>query len=606
MNPPPRHLAALLGASGVLLVLALLMADWNWARPAVVRYFEHKSKREIQVEDLQVRLDADWQPVVRLRNLRVANAPWATGDRPFITAREASFTFEWASLFSELRVMRKMHLVDADIDLQRRPDGLRNWRLTRPEDPGRGRMRIHRLQAERSRLTLSHGGIGLTLEARSTPLAQPHEGYTQRVDFRGRYGGADWAGQAETGAVLSMVDTAERFPLRGQASSGDTSLGVQGQVADLMQLTAVDARVRLHGETLAQLQPFLQRVPWPASRPYRFEGRLVRDNSTWAAHDAHLALGRSDLRGQARYTPARTQRDRRAVLQADVTSERLRLEDLPSRHGIETSATNPRATAANAPRAATHVLPQRELPLDALRALDGRITLRVEQLDVPKWPAARNLHALATLDGGAMRVQLQRGEFGSGRWQGSFALDTRPREPEAALQLQARGVKLPQLWPALSREPGVQWPAVDGELKLSTLGPTLASWWRGVDGQLDLSFTGGSLPKKLDARLGLHAGRMLGSLIGGDKPVPIRCGAVSLAFSGGVGRTKVLVLETERTQVQGSGSVRLADERWNLVLTPEAHGGVLPASIVAEGSFRGLKVELAQREPVAATQARCA
>ncbi|MBL0729126.1 AsmA family protein [Piscinibacter sp. HJYY11] len=599
MNPPPRHRVALLGASGVLLLLALLLADWNWARPAVVRYLEHTSKREIQADDLQIRLDADWQPVVRLRNLRVANAPWASGDRPFITAREASFTFDWASLFSDVRVMRKMHLVEADIDLQRRPDGVRNWRLTRPDDRGRGRLRIHRLQAERSRLTLIHGGIGLTLEARSTPLSQPREGYAQQVDFRGRYGGADWAGQAETGAVLSMVDTAERFALRGQARSGGTTLALQGQVANLLQLTVVEAQVQVRGETLSQLQPFLQRVPWPDSRPYRFEGRLVREGSTWAAHDARLSLGRSDLRGEARYTPARTQRDRRAVLHAQVKSERLRLEDLPSRNGIGAAA------AASAP-SATHVLPQRELPLDALRALDGRITLQAEQLEAPSWPAARDLHAVATLEGGTVRVQLQRGELGGGRWQGRFSIDTHAREPEATLQLQARGVKLPQLWPALTRQPGVRWPAVDGELKLSALGPTLASWWRGVDGQLDLRFTGGSLPKKLDARLGLHAGRMLGSLIGGDQPVPIRCGAVSLAFKGGVGRTQLLVLETERTQVQGSGSVRLADERWDLVLTPEAHGGVLPASIVAEGSFRGLKVELAQREQVPASHARCA
>lgn len=603
MTPPPRTLAALLGASGVLLVLALLMADWNWARPAVVRYIEHKSKREVQVDDLQIRLDADWQPVVRLRGLRVANAPWASGGRPFITAREASFTFDWATLFSDVRVMRRMHLVEADVDLQRQPDGLRNWRLTRPDDRGGARLRVQRLQAERSRLTLAHRGLGLMLEARSTPLAQPHDGRTQRIAFQGRFGDAGWAGQAEAGPVLSMVDTSERFPLRGEARSGDTTLAVQGEIADLMQLSAVDTQVQLRGDTLAELHAFLPRGEWPASPPYRFDGQVVRDGASWVTRRARLTLGRSDLAGEARYTPARAQRDERASLQATVTSERLRLQDLPSRHG------EPALAAGRPPAPATRVLPQRALPLEALRKLDGRIAVQIGTLEAPKWPGAHGLAALATLDRGDVQVQLQRGELAGGRWEGRFALDTRGKQPEAALQLKARGVKLTELWPGLARQPDVhdvKWPAVDGSLKLSTVGATLASWWGGVDGQLDLQFIGGSLPKKLDARLGLHAGRMLSTLVGGNQPVPIRCGALSVAFSGGVGRTKELVLETERTQVQGIGSVHLAEESWALVLTPQAHGGTLPASIVAQGTFRGAKVELAQREALPAGAAgRC-
>lgn len=604
MNPPPRYLAALLGASGVLLVLALLAADWNWARPAVVRYIEHHSKREVHVDDLQIRLDADWQPVVRLRGLRVANAPWASGGRPFITAREASFTFDWATLLAEVRVMRRMHLVEADIDLQRQPDGLRNWRLTRPDDRGGPRMRIQRLHAERSRLTLDHRALGLTLEATSTPLARPLGGHTQQIVFKGRYGGADWSGRAEAGPVLSMVDTSERFPVRGEARTGDTTLALQGQIADLMQLSAVDAQLQLKGDTLAQLQAFMPRAQWPASRPYRFDGRLVREGTSWVAHAARLTLGRSDLTGEARYTPARSRQAGRASLQATVKSERLRLEDVPSRHGV------PLVAAAGGPAPAARVLPQREVRLDTLRRLDGRIALQIDKLELPKWPAAHGVRAIATLKDGDVDVQLQQGELAGGRWQGRFsistqALDTRAHEPQVALQLQARGVKLTQLWPTLLRQPDVQWPAVDGNVKITTLGPTLASWWRGVDGRLDLSFVGGSLPKKLDARLGLHAGRMLSSLVGGDKPVPIRCGAVSLAFAGGVGRTRELVLETERTQVQGVGSVHLADESWALVLTPQTHGGTLPASIVAQGTFRGLKVELAQREPAPSAHSRC-
>lgn len=590
-----RFRAAVLAVLGVLALLALMAADTNWARPAVVRYLERKSGRAIQLDDLQVRLDAQWQPVVRLRGLRVENAPWASGSKPFIAAREVRFTFDWATLWADVRVVRELRLVEADVDLQRQANGLRNWRLTRPHDRGPGRMRIQRLQAERSELTFAHRGLGLTLAVRSTPLPKPRDGFTQQLSFNGRYREASWAGRADTGPRLSMLDTAEPFAVRGEARSDGTVLVAHGRIADLLQLSALDANLQLKGENLAQLQPFLARAQWPDTRPYRFEGHVVREGTSWAVHDAVLRLGSSDLTGDARYTPAR-QADERVALQATLRSERLRLADLPGQ--VVASAATAKATSPS------RVLPQHELALGPLRSLDGRLAWQIETLELPQGPAARRLQATATLEQGDVQVRLQHGLLAGGRWQGRLTLDTRRAATAVALQLQAQGVNLPQLWPALARQPGVQWPAVDGDLKLSTAGPTLASWWRALDGQVSVSFTGGSLPKKLDARLGLHTGRMLGALVSGDEPVPIRCGAVSLAFSDGVGRTRALMLATERTQVQGLGSVHLADESWAFVLTPQRQGGTLPASIVAQGTFRDAKFRLAQREPVASSNAK--
>ncbi len=595
---PPRRRAVLLGALGLLGLVAALLADWNWwARPALVHYLAHKSGREVRLESLQVRLDANGQPVVRMRGLYVGNAPWATGERPFITAREADFTFDWATLFAPLRLMRELHLVEADVDLQRRPDGLRNWRLTRPDDRGdRPRMRIQRLRAERSRLTLIHGGRHLAFEARSTPLSAPADGHTQRIEFSGRYHGAGWAGAADAGPVLTLWGTGEYFPVRGEAKSGSTTLVMQGRIADLMRLDGGDAAVQVQGRSLADLQPFLQRGEighWPPSRPYRFEGRIAREAGTWRAHGATLQLGRSVLAGDARFTPARFGRDGRAVVEADLKSERLRVEDLPQR-----AAPGPGTRAAS-----SGVLPQQALPFDLLQRVEGRVVLQVAALDGPAGLAARDLRLSATAQSGDLQVQLHEARFGGGRWQGRVALDARTDRPRLALQLRAEGVQPQALWPALAREPGVRWPAAEGRLALSTHGATLANWWRGLAGQLDLRVAGGSLPRKLDARLGLHAGRMLSALVTGDQPVPIRCGAVSLAFDGGVGRTRELVIETERTQVHGAGRLDLPGERWSVVLTPQASGGALPASIVAQGSFQAVDVELGERQEVPA--ARC-
>ncbi|MET0335369.1 MAG: AsmA family protein [Rhizobacter sp.] len=601
MNPPPRHLRLLLGGVAVLALLSLLVADWNWARPMVVQYLRHTSQRDVRVDDLQIRLDADWRPVVRLRGVHVANASWA-GTKPFAVAEEVRMTFAWASLLSRPRVVTELALVGADVDMQRQADGLRNWRLTRPDDRGPARMRIQRLRAERSVLRFTHRGVGLKLQATSTPLTPALGPYTQQIDFEGDLHGAVFSGSAHSGPVMSMLDSSEYFPLRGQARAGETRLTAEGRVADLVQLSRVDAQVQLQGETLAELQAFLPRPEWPASKPYRVQGRLLHEGPGWTAQGAQLTLGRSDLSGDARYTPSRVRHDGRGELQATLQSRLLRVDDLP----LKKLGT---ASGASAPASSTRVLPQKPLPLEGLRSLDGSVDVKVAQLQGgaagqggTPLPTARDVKARATLDRGQLNLRLMNAELGGGTWQGRLALNAQAGKADIQLQLEAHGLNLQKLWPPLGQQAGVQWPAIDGRIALNGHGASLANWLGSATGRVDVALSGGSLSRKLDSRLGLDAGRMVGALFRGDAAVPIRCGAVSFAFADGVGRSRQLVLETDRTHVEGQASVHLAEETWAMVLTPQAQGDkvslVVPASIVAQGTFRKLNVELAQRERV--------
>ena len=591
------HLRILLGSLAVLAVLTLLAADWNWARPALVHYLRHTSGREVRIDDLQVRLDATWQPVVTLRGVHVANAPWA-GPQPFAVAEEASFTFDWKSLLARQRVVTEMRLVGADVVLQRQADGLRNWRLTRPEDRGGARMRIQRLRSERSTLQLVHQGVGLTLQVASTPLASSQGRYTQQVQARGDYRGTAFTASTVAGPVVSLLDTGEFFALRGEARAGDTRLQADGRVADLLQLAALDARVVVQGESLAQLERFLPRPAWPASKPFRFEGRVVRHGDDWSSDDAQLRLGRSDLAGRARYSRPDHGADGRHRLTGQLTSRLLRLDDLPTWPA-------PAARLASAP-GPTRVLPRAQLPLDGVRRFDGHLELHVAALQGAALPPARALQARLTLARGQLDLTLVHAEWAGATWRGEATLDAREPTPTVRLDLRTHGLRLQELWPTLRQRPGVQWPALHGRVDLHGQGASPAAWLADASGRLDVWLTGGSLSRRLDARLGLDAGGMLRALFSGDQPVPIRCGALSIAFANGRGRTRELVLQTDRTHIAGEGSVRLDEETWALVLTPQSPErpsaakapGALPASVLVQGTFQGFRHRLAEHTPL--------
>src|SRR5262249_46821881 len=125
-------LAVLLGSLLVVAAGAALF-DWNWLRGPLERYLSEKSGRQITIGELQV--TPGLVPTIRLRDVHVANASWAD-HRPMAVAGEAAFTVSIQSMWSEAPIISRLLLVDADVDLERQANGLRNWRLTNPEYRG--------------------------------------------------------------------------------------------------------------------------------------------------------------------------------------------------------------------------------------------------------------------------------------------------------------------------------------------------------------------------------------------------------------------------------------------------------------------------------------
>ena len=571
-------------ALGVLagLALGVAMFDWNWFRPALERYLTHTSQRTVQLADLHLSLDAALQPTVRLRGIRIQNAPWAD-PRPFAVVGEARFTFGWTSLFDDVRVISHLALVDADIDLERQADGLRNWRLTRPDDRGPARVRVLSLETHNSQLRLVHRGVGLALQATATQLPSPDGPpgppglFTQRIVFSGRLHDAPFAGEALTGPVLTLQRTGEFFALRGQVQSGTARLQLDGRIADLLQLAEIDAHVQLSGPSLDQLAPFFPAVPWPPSRPYRAEAQLTKHGDDMAAQALQLQLGNTDLAGEIGYD----KKDDLASLHATLRSERVSIADLAS---LTKAASGPPAQAG------LRVLPQAALPLEHLHGIDAKLSLNVKTLQSPGLPDVHGLSASATLKRGLLQLSLQDAELAAGHLNGLLALDSRRPTPTVRIELRARGLRLEKLWPGQAHVEG----PLNGQAQLSGRGHSVAAWAGSASGQLSLAMQGGSLSKRLDAKLGLNGGKLLRSLFS-ERQVPIGCGALAIDFDDGQGRTRQMVLETAQTRVEGQGSLHLRDESWAVLLTPQARTPAplaLNASVLAKGSFRDFSYTL--------------
>ena len=148
-------------------VLALLLQPW-WLAPLIGHRLSASAQREVHFDSMWVTLTGSLQPVVHFRGVRIANAPWADRSRPFAALGAATAVFSWLSLREHRPVIALMILRDGEVDLERRADGLRNWRLSHPGDRGPGWFKVLSIRGENAAVRFMHERIELDLEAKAS------------------------------------------------------------------------------------------------------------------------------------------------------------------------------------------------------------------------------------------------------------------------------------------------------------------------------------------------------------------------------------------------------------------------------------------------------
>src|ERR1700712_3725448 len=296
----------LLGGVAALLVVVVLLFDWNWFRGPLNSYITRKTHRSFTSSDLHVRLG--FTPTIRLRDVVFANAPWSQG-APMAKLGTLEFSVSLRDLFDGKVLIPRVALTDAALNFERLGDNRKNWILSDPGDTSPSRLRISSLSVTRGALHYLDHGLPFDLrvtvstfapdaqakvaDAKATP---DNSKYTTRYAFEGTYHDAAFRGDALTGDVLSFQESGIAFPLRGRLLAGTTHLDVEGTVADAAQISAIDVRLKIAGQTLANLYPFLL-LPLPASPPYRLEGHLTQRGPRYGLDEIRGQIGSTDLTG---------------------------------------------------------------------------------------------------------------------------------------------------------------------------------------------------------------------------------------------------------------------------------------------------------------------
>jgi uncharacterized protein involved in outer membrane biogenesis len=577
----------------------------------VVRYQDHSAGTEIRLElatprpasvEEQVvevraqgqvagrpfsvrRLEATLGPELSLvaDGIVLANASW--GSRPLMAQIErAAVRLDLARLLAGQVVVRALDLSEPNVLLETSRDGRRsNWTVAPTPAPGgaspsRGSAggamdgTDGALAALLGRLEVRNGTLAYRDPRTNTDVTVTVDrvgperrgtGTTMGVTGRGRYRGATFALAGRVGTLLAIRDQRVPYPIDLTVQVGDTRAKLQGTLMAPLELRGLNVDLALEGQDLSKLYPFIP-VPLPETPPYRLAGRLERTGQTWSFSGFQGQVGDSDLGGDFSVDLA----GRRPTLKGDLVSHTLDFHDLaplvgapPSPQGTASAQQQQRA-AARAGR--DRVLPDEPFRLERLRAADADVTFRGERLVAPGLPL-ESLAARFRLADGRLRLDPLAVGVAGGTVAGSVLMDGGHEPLSSAVELSVREIDLQRLFPGFKLS-AASAGLVGGAGRLDATGNSVAEMLGSMTGDVVLRMDGGRVSKLLLELADLDVADSAVLWVAGDKSIPVRCLVADFHADDGRMQTQTLVLDSQDTRVDGSGTIDFKNEGLGLRL----------------------------------------
>ena len=612
-----------------LVVVFFLIFDWNWFRKPLENYISDKTGREFTISDLDV--DLGLTPTIKMKDVYFANADWSKSKEPMARIGKLEFTVSLRDLWDRKVFVPRAAMSQADLVFERARDDSRNWVLQRPEDQQKSStFRISSISVDQGRLRYFDHGQPFEVDIQAStfvPTATAivtsakaranNTSYTTRYTFTGKYHEAGFNGDALTGDVLSFKESEIPFPIKGHLNAGTTRVSVEGTVADVAKITAIDVKLDIAGKTLASLYPFLL-LPLPASPPYEFHGRLLQKGDRYGIDNLSGKIGETDMAGSAAYLRRAT----RPLLTAKLHSKLLNIADLGPLIGLETkdtksvhtgtgttakpvqAETNTRAQAQAKERATSGnkilptgttagkgegILPKGKFEGGRLKAIDAEIDYEATKLKAPTALPVESLKlAFRLKDAVATLSPLDFG-FAGGHIVGDVIIDARQDKVlKSVFNVDFRKIRVDKLFPSMPNiAKGVG--ELGAQIRLAGTGNSIADAASNANGSVSAAIAHGRISNMLDALAGLNGGKALQLYLTGDKDIAVNCGGMYFDVKDGIGKSQLFVVDTEQTRVDGTGTFSLKDEEFDLVVVPRPkRAGILSlrTPVRVSGSFR--------------------
>ncbi len=518
--------------------------------------------------DLQISLS----PSIDLQDLRFANAPW--GSRPeMVTLRRVELEVDLLALLGGDIVVNRLVLVEPDILIETDAEGNGNWEFGIASAPSQGDAPaegegasgagglpdIQDFAIRGGRIVIADGPADqapLTITLTEASGRVPDGGGERSLTLVGGYNDSPFRVSGTFDSLRDILSGA-KSDLDLAFEAGGANGRITGAAGDLVGAAAAELAVSASGEDLSALSPLVG-AALPAIGPYKLSGDVTVAGDSIAFSGLAAELGQSDVAGAGTLDLGGA----RPWLTADLASKTLDLADLQPGGGTGAQ------TETEGGPGDGRIFSDSPLGLEALSALDGKVTLSAAEARLSPRFFVNDLRLTAALENGRLLVEPLQARLAEGDLTGRASVDAGQSPARLALTLNSAAMDFGALLrkAEVSEQVGG---ALDAEVDLRSQGDSLRALAAGLDGHVQAVSQDGTIDNALLSFFSVGLSDITGPLFGTAERARLECMITRFDIAGGKAESRALVLDTGTFAIAGRGGVDLASERVSLAFDTE-------------------------------------
>jgi AsmA family protein len=356
----------------------------------------------------------------------------------------------------------------------------------------------------------------------------------------------------------------------------------------------------LSGPNLSEIYPLLG-IPGPPTPPYRISGKLEREPGKWKFVKTAWRVGDSDLSGDVIIDETK----KPEFLTAKLVSNNLAFKDLAPLVGAPPGRTG----TVNAQQAATQqqleasgdLFPNVPLHVERLRAMNMDVSLDAKRVVAPDYLPVQALAFRVLINNGVATVKpLSLSLVGGGTIAGDMQIDAQTDVPKVTTNLKGTNIELGAFF-RNSKYFDTTHGQINGHVRLSGHGRSLAQVMGGADGHIDMALGGGSVSSLMVSLAGLQLFDALILYVTGDHRIPIQCALGRMNFQKGTITFDKTLLDTQKSLLDVNGTVALQSQlvKVELKAHPKSFDLLdLHGPVEVEGKIRSPQVGIGRSLPI--------
>jgi uncharacterized protein involved in outer membrane biogenesis len=552
----------------LLLVTAAYFFDWNLARPYIARKMSSATGRSFAINgNLDVHLSL--RPRIIVNDVEMGNAAWSK-DPLMARLKHADFKIDLLKLLGGHLSFPEITLSELQLVLEENKDGKQNWVFGQQGKP----QEFPNIDS----LAIDHGTLkfrdatentDLTLDVNTVDAGKDDPENMLELTGKGRFKGMETVLRARGGALLTLRNADQPYPIKANATLGTTKVGIDGTLLDPLHLRGQEVNFQLEGSDLALLYKIVE-MPLPTTPAYKLAGFLGHSGKLWSITRFKGTVGSSDISGNFSVDRGKSPQ----MITADLLSHSLNMQDLSGLIGVAVGS-----------KPSDRVLPSEPFSLGKLRSADADVRFKGAKIITQKIPV-KEMEAHLVIKDGILRLAPLDFVLAGGKIVSEITMDGRKSKIITHADITVKGLHLEQMLPATKTHVASAG-TLGGRAILDTSGNSIAQMLGSANGEAALIMDGGSVSELLLRLSNLDIANSFLVLLGGDRQVPVRCMVANFKAVDGDFRVQDMVLETPKVNISGDGNVNFRDESLHLKLVSRGNSlAALRGPIVVSGTFK--------------------